>query len=130
MAQNYPVKNINLIVPYPAGGGTDLFERAISQDMGRQFDKQIIIDNRSGASGNISAEAIAKSAPDGYNLLYTASTIAVSKVLSKELRFDSQRDLRAVSMSISIPLILVVHPHCLPPTLNIEHRETFRGFLP
>ena len=64
-AQNYPAKNITLIVPYPAGGGTDLFARAIAQDMGRQFERQIIIDNRSGASGNIGAEAVVRAAPDG-----------------------------------------------------------------
>jgi tripartite-type tricarboxylate transporter receptor subunit TctC len=109
-AQNYPAKNITLIVPYPAGGGTDLFARAIAQDMGRQFERQIIIDNRSGASGNIGAEAVVRAAPDGYTLLYTPSPIAVSKVLSKDVRFDSQRDLRPISMAISIPLILVVHP--------------------
>ena len=118
LAQNYPAKNITLIVPYPAGGGTDLFARAISQDMGRQFEKQIVIDNRSGASGNIGAEAVARAAPDGYTLLYTASPIAVSKVLSKDIHFDAQRDLRALSMSISIPLFLVVHPSL--PVKNVR----------
>jgi tripartite-type tricarboxylate transporter receptor subunit TctC len=117
-AQNYPVKNITLVVPYPAGGGTDLFARAIAQDMGRQFEKQFVIDNRSGASGNIGAEAVARAAPDGYTLLYTASPIAVSKVLSKDLHFDAQRDLRPLSMAISIPLFLVVHPSL--PVKNVR----------
>lgn len=117
-AQTYPLKNITLIVPYPAGGGTDLFARAIAQEMGRQFDRQIIIDNRSGASGNIGAEAVARAAPDGYTLLYTASPIALSKVLSKEIHFDAQRDLRPLSMSISIPLFLVVHPSL--PVKNVK----------
>ena len=117
-AQNYPLKNITLVVGYPPGGGTDLFARAISQDMGRQFDKQIIVDNRSGAAGNIGTEFVVKAPPDGYTLLYTPSLIAVSKVLSKNLHFDAQRDLRPISMSISIPLVLAVHPSL--PVKNVK----------
>lgn len=109
-AQGFPLKNLTLVVPYPPGGGTDLFARAIAQDMSRQFDKTMVIDNRSGAGGNIGAEFVAKAAPDGYTLLYTASQIVVSKVLTKNLRFDAQRDLRPISMSISIPLVLAAHP--------------------
>ena len=109
-AQSYPAKNITLVIPYPAGGGTDLFGRVIAQDLSKQFEKQIVVDNRSGANGNIGAELVAKSAPDGYTLLYTASPIAVSRVLSKTARLDAQRDLRPISMTISIPLVLAVHP--------------------
>ena len=116
--QNYPVKNIALIVGYPPGGGTDLFARAIAQDMARQFDKQIIVDNRSGAAGNIGTEYVVKAAPDGYTLLYTPSPIAVSKVMSKNLHFDAQRDLRPISMSLSIPLVLAVHPSL--PVKNVK----------
>jgi len=117
-AQAYPAKNIALVIPYPAGGGTDLFGRVIALDLSKQFDRQIIVDNRSGANGNIGAEIVAKSAPDGYTLLYTASPIAVSRVLSKNVRFDAQRDLRPISMTISIPLVLVVHPSL--PVRNVK----------
>jgi tripartite-type tricarboxylate transporter receptor subunit TctC len=117
-AQGYPAKNITLVVPYPAGGGTDLFARVISQDIAKQFERQIVIDNRSGANGNIGAELVVKSAPDGYTLLYTASPIAVSRVLSKIVRFDPQRDLRPISMTISIPLVLAVHPSL--PASNLK----------
>jgi tripartite-type tricarboxylate transporter receptor subunit TctC len=117
-AQAYPAKNITLVIPYPAGGGTDLFGRVIALDLSKQFDRQIVVDNRSGANGNIGAEAVAKSAPDGYTLLYTASPIAVSRVLSKNVRFDAQRDLRPISMTISIPLVLVVHPSL--PVRNVK----------
>jgi tripartite-type tricarboxylate transporter receptor subunit TctC len=116
--EGYPVKNITLVVPYPPGGGTDLFARAIAQDLVRQFGRQIVIDNRSGAGGNIGAEYVSKAAPDGYTLLYTASQIAVSRILSKSTRFDPQRDLRPISMSISIPLVLVVHPSL--PVKNLK----------
>jgi tripartite-type tricarboxylate transporter receptor subunit TctC len=114
----YPVKNVVVIVPYPAGGGTDLFGRLIAQDLSKQFEKQIVVDNRSGANGNIGAELVAKSPPDGYTLLYTASPIAVSRVLSKAVRFDAQRDLRPISMTISIPLVLAVHPSL--PVRNVK----------
>ena len=117
-AQTYPVKNILVVVPYPPGGGTDLFARVIAQDLGKQFEKQIVVDNRSGANGNIGAEFVAKAAPDGYTLLYTASPIAVSRVLSKVVRFDAQRDLQPISMTISIPLVLAVHPSL--PVRNIK----------
>lgn len=109
-AQSYPTKNIVLVIPYPPGGGTDLFGRVIAQDLSKQFEKQIVVDNRSGANGNIGAELVSKAPPDGHTLLYTASPIAVSRVLSKTVRLDAQRDLRPISMTISIPLVLAVHP--------------------
>lgn len=117
-AQPYPAKNIALIVGYPPGGGADLFARAIAQDMSRQFDRQIIVDNRSGAGGNIGTEFVVKAAADGYTLLYTPSPIAVSKALSRNPGFDAQRDLRPISMSLSIPLVLVVHPSL--PVRNVK----------
>ena len=117
-AQSYPAKNITLVVPYPPGGGTDLFARVIAQDLAKQFGKQIVVDNRSGANGNIGAELVAKAPPDGYTILYTASPIAVSRVLSRNVRFDAQRDLRPISMTIFIPLVLAVHPSL--PVRNIK----------
>jgi len=118
MAQSWPERPVRIIVPYPPGGGTDLFARLISQDLAKQFEKQVIVDNRSGANGNIGAEFVSKAAPDGHVLLYTASPIAVSKVLSKNVRFDAQRDLRPISMTISIPLVLAVHPSL--PVRNVK----------
>lgn len=108
-AQDYPSRNVTLVAPFPAGGGTDLFARLIALELTKQFGKQIIVENRTGASGNIGAEAVARAAPDGYTLLYTASPIALSQPIYKKLGFDPQRDLKAVSMTISIPLVLVVH---------------------
>ena len=117
-AQGYPAKNIVVVVPYPPGGGTDLFARVISQDIAKQLEKQVIVDNRSGANGNIGAELVSKAVPDGHVLLYTASPIAVSRILSKNVRFDAQRDLRPISMTISIPLVLAVHPSL--PVRNVK----------
>jgi tripartite-type tricarboxylate transporter receptor subunit TctC len=117
-AQSYPAKNIALVIPYPPGGGTDLFGRLIANDISRQFGRQIVVENRSGAAGHIGAEYVAKAAPDGHTLLYTASQIAVSKALGAALRYDPQRDLAPVSMTISIPLVLVVHPSL--PVRNVK----------
>lgn len=107
-AQSYPSRNITLIVPYPAGGGTDVFARMISQRMATRMNRQIVVENRSGASGNIGAELVARAAPDGYTLLYTASPIALSRIIYPKLAFDPERDLEPVTMTVSIPLLLVV----------------------
>jgi tripartite-type tricarboxylate transporter receptor subunit TctC len=109
-AQAFPTKNISLIVPFPAGGGTDLFARAIGTQLTAQYGRQVIIDNRTGASGNIGAEAVVRAAADGHTLLYTASTLALSRAVYSKLNFDAERDLRAITMTVSIPQVLVVHP--------------------
>src|SRR5690606_611731 len=92
-AQGFPARNITVVVPFPAGGGTDLFARAIGQALSEKFGKPVVVDNRTGASGNIGAEAVVRSAPDGHTLLYTASPIALSQAVYKKLRFSAQRDL-------------------------------------
>jgi tripartite-type tricarboxylate transporter receptor subunit TctC len=107
-AQAYPSRNITLVVPYPAGGGTDVFARLISQKMATVLDKPIIVENRAGASGNIGAEAVARAVPDGHTLLYTASPIALSRITYPKLKFNPERDLEPVTMTVSIPLLLVV----------------------
>ncbi len=107
-AQSYPSRNITMIVPYPAGGGTDVFARLIGQRMATRMYRQIIVENRSGASGNIGTEMVVRAAPDGYTLLYVASPIASSRITYPKLAFDPERDLEPVTMTVSIPLLLVV----------------------
>lgn len=109
-AQDFPSKNIALVVPFPAGGGTDLFARAIGSQLSAQYGKQFVVDNRTGASGNIGAEAVVRAAPDGHTLLYTASPLALSRAVYANLAFDAARDLAPITMTVSIPQILVVHP--------------------
>jgi tripartite-type tricarboxylate transporter receptor subunit TctC len=109
-AQEFPSRQITIIVPFPAGGGNDTFARLIGQKLSTAFGRIVIVDNRSGASGNIGTEAVVRSAPDGHTLLYTTSAIALSSVLFSKLAFDPQRDLAPVSMTASIPLVLVTHP--------------------
>lgn len=107
-AQTYPSRNITMIVPYPAGGGTDVFARLISQRMANHMNRQIVVENRSGASGNIGAEMVVRANPDGYTLLYTASPIALSRITYPKLNFDPESDLEPVTMTVSIPLLLVI----------------------
>ena len=109
-AQDYPNRNITLVAPFPAGGGTDLFARTIAQQLTARFGKQVIIENRTGASGNIGAESVVRAVPDGHTLLYTASTIALSQAVYSKLTFSPARDLQAITMTASIPQVLVVHP--------------------
>src|SRR6267142_277613 len=116
--EDFPSRQITIVVPFPAGGGTDLFARAIGQKLSTAFAKPVIVDNRTGATGNIGAEAVTRSAPDGHTLLYTSSAIALSTVVSSKLAFDPQRDLAPVSMTLSFPMVLVVHPSL--PAHNVE----------
>ena len=110
-AQSWPARSIRVIVPYPAGGGADfvarVFCRALAETVGQQF----VVDNRGGANGNVGSDAAAKSAPDGYTLLVTASTnLTINPSLYRKMPFDVQRDLLPISILATQPTILVVHP--------------------
>jgi tripartite-type tricarboxylate transporter receptor subunit TctC len=109
-AQNYPVKPVRVIVPWPPGGGTDIFARSIGQKLSEAWHQQVIVDNRPGASGNIGAQLAAKSPADGYTLLLATITLATSPSLFKSLGYDPIRDLDAVTLIAGVPHLLVVHP--------------------
>jgi len=116
-AQVYPAKPIRLIVPYPAGGGTDFFARAVGAQLSQQLGQQIVVENRPGAATIIGAEAVAKSAPDGYTLLLgDTATFAVNPSLYKKLPYDPAKDLSPVTMTGRFALLLVVNPSKLPAT--------------
>lgn len=108
-AQDYPSRPIRVIVPYSAGGGADNAARVIAQRLGTALHTQVVIDNRPGASGMIGAQAVAQATPDGYTVLYDASTYAVNPALRK-MPFDPDKDLVPVSLAVTVPNILVVHP--------------------
>lgn len=109
-AQDFPSRQIVIVVPFPAGGGSDLFARVFAQKLAAGFGRAVIVDNRAGGSGNIGAATVAHAPPDGHTLLFTASTIALSQAIQKDRLFDAQRELAPVTMTALIPLILVVHP--------------------
>jgi tripartite-type tricarboxylate transporter receptor subunit TctC len=110
-AQAFPQKPVRLIVGVPAGGTTDVVARLVGQKLGEQMGQQVVIDNRGGAGGNIGAELVAKSPPDGYTLfLATIGTMAINPSLYSKMPFDTLRDFAAISQLTSMPQLLVVHP--------------------
>ena len=110
-AQVYPSKPIRLVVPYPAGGGTDFFARTVGAQLSQQLGQPVLVENRPGAATIIGAEAVAKSAPDGYTLLLgDTATFAVNPSLYKKLPYDPSKDLSPVTMTGRFALLLVVNP--------------------
>lgn len=117
----YPTRAIRLLVPFPAGGPTDLAARIIATDLGASLGQTIIVDNRGGAGGNIAAADVAKAAPDGYTLLLaTTGTNAINAALYKSPGYDHLRDFRGVALFASAPNLLLVNP-TLPATSMADY---------
>ncbi|HZS64628.1 MAG TPA: tripartite tricarboxylate transporter substrate binding protein [Xanthobacteraceae bacterium] len=108
--KNYPERPVRLIVPWPAGGGTDIFARAIGEKLHQSLGQPFLVENRAGASGNIGASAVAKSAPDGYTIMIGTITLATNPALYKSLDFDATKDLATITLIAGVPHMLVVHP--------------------
>ena len=109
-AQDFPPRQITLVVAFPAGGGTDFFARLFSQKLAPLLNTTMVVENRPGASGNIGAAAVARAAPTGQMLLFSPSNIAMTPAVYKNPGLDVQRDLAPVSMTAMIPFVLVIHP--------------------
>jgi tripartite-type tricarboxylate transporter receptor subunit TctC len=118
LAQDYPTKPIRMIVPYPPAGGTDIVARTIAEPLAAALGQPIIIDNRGGAAGNIGTDLAAKSAPDGYTILFTLSSHTINPKLYDKLPFDVEKDFIPISLAAYIPQILVVNPSV--PANNIK----------
>jgi tripartite-type tricarboxylate transporter receptor subunit TctC len=118
MAQQWPVKPVRMIVPFAVGGGTDIQARLFSAKLQPALGQQIIVDNRTGAGGNIGAELVAKAPPDGYTVLFQSASIAVNATLYRNLNYNATRDLAPVMLVSSTPLILVTHPSV--PAKNVK----------
>jgi tripartite-type tricarboxylate transporter receptor subunit TctC len=114
----YPEKAITMIVPFPAGGPTDLVSRVLGKAMSDSMGQPIVIENRAGANGNIGASLAAKAAPDGYTIFYNTSAVALSPSLYKNLTYDVTKDLSPVALAAVVPLALVVHPSV--PANNVK----------
>jgi tripartite-type tricarboxylate transporter receptor subunit TctC len=106
---NWPEQPIHFIVPYPPGGGTDVIARIVQERFQRELGQPIIIDNRGGAAGSLGTDLAAKSAPDGYTVLFTLSSHTINPAFYPKLPFDTVKDFKPVGMVASLPQILVAN---------------------
>lgn len=107
----YPNKPVTIIVPFSAGGTTDILARVVGQSMSRDLGQPVIVDNRAGAGGNIGAQAVARAAPDGYTLVMgTVGTHAINASLYAKMPFDPVRDFVPIARVAAVPNLLVAHP--------------------
>jgi tripartite-type tricarboxylate transporter receptor subunit TctC len=110
-AADYPTRPIKLVVPYAAGGPTDVLGRLVGEYLGRDLKQAVIVENKAGAQGAIGAEAVARSEPDGYTLFVTAASIIVlNPMLYKKLSYDPVRDFRMLALVTDLPVVMEVHP--------------------
>jgi tripartite-type tricarboxylate transporter receptor subunit TctC len=106
----YPERPIRMIVPFPPGGVTDVVARLTAERMTADLGQQVIVENKAGAGSVIGSEAVAKSAPDGYTILFTTPAHAINAALRSAMPYDTEKDFAAVSQIGRVPMLLVVHP--------------------
>jgi tripartite-type tricarboxylate transporter receptor subunit TctC len=116
-AQNYPTRNINILVGFAAGGAADLIARLVGQKLGERLGQTVVVENRGGAGGNIASKTVANAAPDGYSLLVMTSSLAVSETASKNKGF-SVFDLRPIAIVAFSPYVFTVHQNHPAKTLQ------------
>jgi tripartite-type tricarboxylate transporter receptor subunit TctC len=109
-AQGFPEKPVTMVAPFSAGGSVDLVARAVAQQMGEIWKQNVVVSNRPGASGTIGAEAVVRSAPDGYTILMGTTALSTVSAAYSKLPFDVQHDLAPISLVVKMTNILVVHP--------------------
>jgi tripartite-type tricarboxylate transporter receptor subunit TctC len=118
-AQSYPAKPVRLVVPFPAGESVDATARLVSQSWSAALGTQIVVDNRGGAGGTIGSEAVARSAPDGYTLLWgNSGPLAIGPSLYKKLGYDVARDFEPVSLVAVLPFVLFASPQLKANTVG------------
>ena len=118
-AQAYPSKPVTVIVPWPAGGPSDIAARPVAKGLSDNLGKPFVVDNRGGASGNIGTAIVAKSPPDGYMLLITSSSpIVINPNIFKSMPYDAQKDLAPITNVLRVPLVLAVGPSV--PAKNLK----------
>ena len=121
-AQSYPAKPIKLLVPFPAGGATDILARAFSQKFSEKISQPVVVENRPGAGGTIGSDAVAKAAPDGYTLLLaTSSTHSIGPAINPKIPYDADKDFTPVGYVASSPNLVLVP--------NTSPAKTMREFI-
>lgn len=110
-AQAWPDRPVTVIVPWPAGGSTDVLARSLSRSLGDRFGHPMVVDNRSGANGNIGAAAVARAAPDGYTLMITTNAPITNNVLLyRSMPFDPATDLAPIALLAELPIVIAARP--------------------
>lgn len=120
IAQSYPDRTVRLVVPFPPGGPTDTAARIISQKMTEGLKQQVIVENRAGASGMIGAEAVAKSAPDGYTIMMLATPTLLVPHLTGRKNADVFKDFTPIGHAYELPIVMVVNPEKLPDVTGLQ----------
>ena len=110
VAQTYPARPVNLIVPFPAGGTTDVLARALGQELAKRLGQPVVVENKPGAGSTLGADYVAKAAPDGYTLLMGAVHHTIATSVYKSLHYDFQKDFAPVTTVALVPNVLVVNP--------------------
>ena len=119
VAQEFPNRTVTLVVPFAAGGSTDLVARIIAQKMSDDLGQQVIVENVAGAGGNIGADRVARADPDGYTILMgTVATHALNPLILKTKPYDPEKDFSPVSLLVIVPNVLVVNPEL--PAKNVQ----------
>ncbi|WP_159010734.1 tripartite tricarboxylate transporter substrate binding protein [Bradyrhizobium sp. S69] len=119
LAGSYPSQTIKMIVPYPAGGTTDLLGRMVADELQIGLGAAVIVENKPGAGTTIGAEQVARAAPDGYTLLLaTSTTLAINKTLYKKLPYDPVKDFTPIALLAGVPFALIVNPQVPAKTLT------------
>ena len=114
LAQNYPTKPVQMVIPYPAGGTTDVMARALQEPLQKALGQPVIIDNKSGASGTLAAREVAHAKADGYSLLFVNSgNLAVTPHVQRDAGYDGVKDFAPVALVTTAPLFVLV-PASLP----------------
>jgi tripartite-type tricarboxylate transporter receptor subunit TctC len=116
-AESFPTRPIRLVVPYPAGGGTDIVGRILGQKLHESLRQPIIVDNRGGAGGTIGTALAAKSAPDGYTLLLVPTSHVINPSIYAKLPYDTERDFAPITMVASAAILMAVHPRVPADTI-------------
>jgi len=109
-AQPFPTKAVRLVVPFPAGGGTDILARPLAQKLHEAWGQSVFVDNRAGAGSTIGNTLVARAAPDGYTLLLTSASLSVVPAIYRNLPYDTIKDLAPIALLMHTPYVLVVHP--------------------
>ena len=113
-SSGWPTKPVQLIVPFPAGGGTDAFARPLAAQFAKQTGRQLVIDNKGGAGGTVGATLASRAAPDGYNFFMGAVHHTIAPSIYPRLEYDLQKDLVPISLVARVPQVIVVNPNRIP----------------